>query len=276
MLKKWNLLITFVTILSLTNCGNTQVTKPTICQPNGATTAQFSLATYHHYSAGVLPSVMENGKRYFILSREAEGRKNKYGKFHKYDTFSGSRDEGETHAIETAAHEFLQEGILERIFGWTLEYVKDFLKPENDNTEVIIAYSTEAKPEIPHMRKARNVTYIVHFDKYKKTFFDKFHGARKEEVEQYKKDGTPKSHWTNAEKDRLAKVAEDDLRKAIIDEEDPNEIVTVDALVMNPRTKRFKKEKIELRPLFTAASRLYFLGAPYEQGEHEKIRHYQD
>lgn len=280
MLKKWSLIITLIATLSLTNCKSTQIVKSNPCVETAAETQLLSLDTYNHYSAGVLTTAIENGELYDYITREATGSKDKqgkptkYGKLYKYDTFSGGKDKGETHPLETAAHEFLQEGMLNKIFGWDLPTTEEFIK---NNTLEVIAYSTKGNPNIPHIREARNVTYIVDFTKHVNTFCDKFHDARKEEIAQYKKDGTPKSHWTNAEKDRIAKIKRDDLRTAVMEQEDPNEILTVEALVMNPRTKRFKRETIEIRPLFVAAVlRPIFLDKPYEQGEDEKVRYYED
>lgn len=280
MLKKWSLLITLIATLTLTNCKSTQIVKSNPCVETTTETESFSLDTYNHYSAGVLTTIMENGELYAFVTREATGSKDKqgkptkYGKLYKYDTFSGGKDKGETHPLETAAHEFFQEGMLNKIFGWNLPQTKEFIK---NNTREIIAFSTKGNPNIPHIREARNVTYIVDFTDQVNTFCDKFHDARKKEIAQYKKDGTPKSHWTNAEKDRAAKIRWEDLRKVTIEQEDPNEILTVDALVMNPRTKKFTPETVELRPLFVAAVlRPIFLDKPYEQGEDGKTRYYQD
>jgi hypothetical protein len=280
MLKKWSLVITLIATLSLTNCKSVHIVKSNPCVETAAQTQPSSLATYNHYSAGVLTTITENGDLYAFVTREATGSKDKqgkptkYGKLYKYDTFSGGKDKGETHPIETAAHEFLQEGMLAKILEWDLPKTKEFIK---NNTWEIIAYSTNGNPNIPHIREARNVTYIADFTPYVDIFCDKFHDARKKEIAQYKKDGTPKSQWTNAEKDRAAKIKWDDLRKATIEQEDPNEILTVDALVMNPRTKKFTRQTVELRPLFVAAVlRPIFLDKPYKHGEDEKIRYYQD
>lgn len=286
MLKKWSLLITLIATLSLTNCKSTQIVKSNPCTEEIPTKTQsFSLADYDYYSASVLPTITEKGKLYAILSREAtgsrdkKGKPTKYGKLYKYDDFSGGKDEGETHPEQTAAHEFLQEAILNGTLGWDLAKTEEFINPENNNTWAVIAYSTEGNPNAPHIRKTRNVTYLVHFDKYKDIFFNNFHEAREKEIEQYIKNNTPKHHWTNAEKDMLAKVEWNDLKIAILNEKDPQAIVKVDALVMNPKTKRFRKQKIDLRPLLIVKLRPFLLDdadETYQQGEHEKIRHYQD
>ena len=107
--------------------------------------------------------------------------------------------------------------------------------------------------------------------------FNNFHEARKKEMERYNKEGVSQSQRTNVEKDRLAKVKWSDLKAAICAEQNPtNEIVEVEALVMNPKTKRFRKQTVQLRPFLVMKLRPFFLGCAYAQGEHEKIRLYQD
>ena len=276
MLKRCSLLVTLIMTLGITGCDKSQVIQSNACVPSSKNSSEFSLADYDYYSASVFPTITENGELYAILSREAYGRKNKFGKLHKYDDFSGSIDKGEKHPIETAAHEFLQEAILAGTLGWDLAQTEEYIRPENNNTWAIIAYSKEENPDTPHIRKTRNVTYLTSFDKYKDRLFDNFHDARAREVERYKKEGVSKNHWTNAEKDRLAKIKWDDLRTAIINQEDPNEIIQVEALVMNPRTKRFRKQTIQLRPFLVIKLRAYFLDQDYKTGENKKIRFYCD
>jgi hypothetical protein len=277
MLKKCYFLITLIAMLNLIGCDNHYTLEP-ILEPitqNIEDTSKLSLENYPYLSASVLPTITENDELYAILSREAFGRRYKFGKLHKYDDFSGSRDKGEEHAIETAAHEFLQEGILAGTLGWDLDQTKEYIDPENENTCAIIAYSAVENSDIPHMKKTGNVTYLTHFDKHSHDLFDKFSDARKKEIERYKREGIRKSHWTNAEKDRLAKVKWDDLRKAILDQEDQNEIVEVEAFVMN-RRKNFEKQTIQLRPFFVIKLRPFFQGDSYEPGENDKVRFYQN
>ncbi len=276
MLKKYSLILTLILTLGLTGCDKSKALKSTSCPSQVQSSDTFSLADYRCYSASVLPTITEDGELYAILSREAYGRKHKFGKLHKYDDFSGGRDEGEEHPIETAAHEFFQEAILSGTLGWDLEQATEFIKAENDNTWAVIAYSSEANPDVKHQRKARNVTYITTFDTYKDRFFENFHKARAKEIERYKKEGVSKGHWTNAEKDRLAKIKWRDLKSAVINQQDRNEIIEVEALVMNPKTKRFKRQTIQLRPFFSIKLRPYFLDQEYKKGENEKIRLYCD
>jgi hypothetical protein len=278
MIKKIHFFVPLIIALSMTSCNNHKIASVNSHSCTTSDTQQmFNLGDYEYYSASVLPTITQDGELYAILSREAYGTKYKLGKWHKYDDFSGSRDKGETHPIMTAAHEFLQEAILELALGWNLAQTTSFIKPENNNTWAVIAYSKDKNACEEHSRTIRNVTYITHFDDYKDMLFNNFHEARKKEMERYNKEGTPKHHRTNVEKDMLAKVKWSDLKAAICAEQNPtNEIVTVEALVMNPKTKRFRQETIQLRPFLVIKLRPYFLGNGYAQGEDEKIRLYQD
>jgi len=277
MLKKMRFFLPLIIALSMTSCNNSKITSPKTNCIQYDIQQVFNVSSFDYYSASVLPTITEDGELYAILSREAYGRRYKLGKLHKYDDFSGSRDKGETHPIMTAAHEFWQESILGVIFGWTLPQVETLIKPENNNTWAVIAYAKDRNPSDEHSRSIRNVTYIMHFDEYKDMLFNNFHDARKKEMERYIREGTPKHHRTNVEKDMLAKVKWSDLKAAICAEQNPTtEIVEVEALVMNPRTKRFRKETIQLRPFLVIKLRPFFMGNAYAQGEHEKIRLYQD
>ena len=249
----------------------------------------FRLSQFDHKSAAVLPTFTHRNIKWAILSREAYGRTKKY----TYDAFSGGKDKGETHPIQTAAHEFLQEAILERTLEWNLEDVENFIDPDNEYTWVVVAYdpsfakASEGKQDI---NPVRNVTYIVNFNKYKTKLFKKFYDARIQE----KKLGhyallrsTSYEGQVTTEKDRLAKVRWRDLERAIINQENklktacPSELVersrvTVSAYVLNPETRKFNKETITLRPILVMTLRPFFLGCDHEQGENEKIRYYNE
>jgi hypothetical protein len=140
---------------------------------------------------------------------------------------------------------------------------------------MVIAYSKDKDACDPHSKSIRNVTYIVHFDKYIKKFLEKFYSERKKEVARYDKERVPNHKRVTIEKDILSEVRWADLTSAIINQKDFNEIAEVEALVMNPRTSRFEKEIIQLRPFFPIKLRSFFLGDPYTQGELPMIRHYQ-
>src|SRR5579863_415223 len=147
----------------------------------------FRLSQFDHLSAAVLPTFTHRNVKWAILSREAYGRTKK----HTYDAFSGGKDKGETHPIQTAAHEFLQEAILELVLDWDLKDVEKFIDPENENTWIVVAYepyfailrqasdfakaSSDTQDERMKSRPIRNVTYIVNFNKYKTKLFNNFY-----------------------------------------------------------------------------------------------------
>ena len=87
---------------------------------------------------------------------------------------------------------------------------------------------------------------------------------------------TPGKYRVTTEKDRLAKVRWKDLEKAIVNQEDKNDPVTVSAYVLDPEAKKFNKEIITLRPILVITLRPMFLGNRYERGENEKVRYYND
>jgi len=254
-------------------------------------TQSFELADYNHFSAAVLPTFTRRNIKWAILSREGYGRAKK----HTYDAFSGGKDKGETHPVQTAAHEFLQEAILEPILGWDLETTEKFIDPEKEHTWMVLAYSLlrpsfakasksrqgsegQAKDKNPHnpkSRDVRNVLYIVNFNKYKTKLFNTFYPARAQELERYEAERTPSKYRTTTEKDRIAKVRWKDLEDAICDQE-RNEPVTVSAYVLDPETNYFEKEIITLRPILVMTLRAFFTGQPYEERENEKIRHYSE
>lgn len=231
----------------------------------------FLLSDYNHYSAAVLPTFTRRNIKWAILSREAYGRSKK----HQYDSFSGGKDKGETHPIQTAAHEFLQEAILDLTLGWNLEDTECFIDPEKEYTWNVIAYSKDRNPNNPQSRDVRNVLYIVNFNKYKTQFFNKFYGARAQELERYESEGTPSKYRTNTEKDRIARVRWKDLEDAILNQKNSN-LVSVSAYVLDPETQYFNKEMITLRPILVMTLRPFFNSQSYEEGENEKIRLYQE
>ena len=230
----------------------------------------FQLAEYDHKSASVLPTFTRRNIKWAILSREAYGRTKKY----QYDSFSGGRDKGETHPVQTAAHEFLQEAILDLVLGWNLEDTENFIDPEKEYNWMTLAYSKNKNPNNPKSRDVRNVLYIVNFNKYKTQFFNKFYDARAQELQRYEAARTPSRYRTTTEKDRLAKVRWKDLEDAILNQKNKNDPVTVSAYVLDPETNYFDKEIITLRPILVMTLRPFFNCQPYEEGENEKIRHY--
>lgn len=273
-ISKNNLLMRFIPLLAITIALN--IISPTISKEQ-----TFRLSEFNHLSAAVLPTFTHRNIKWAILSREGYGATK-----HTYDSFSGGKDKGETHPIQTAAHEFLQEAILELVLNWNLEDTENFINPENKNTWAVIAYeknpsfakATEGKykPKNPKSRAVRNVTYIVNFNRYKTKFFDRFYDAREQELARYKAEKIPGRYRVTTEKDRLAKVRWSSLEKAIVNQKHRNDPVTVSAYVLNPETKEFNKETITLRPILIMTLRPLFLGCSYEEGENEKIRYYYD
>lgn len=274
MIKKLRFFLPLVITLSLTSC-NSNGPHLDLTSNNNPQAEVFNLAEYECYSGSVLTTYTRNGELWALLPREAYGRKGKFGKLHKYDDFSGSKDEGETHPIQTAAHEFLEEGNLPNVLGWNQAQTEDYIKPENGNTWMIVAYSKDKDDCNPHSKAIRNVTYIVHFDKHIDIFLKNFYPERKKEVARYDRERVPNHKRITVEKDLLSAVRWTDLATAIVNQKDFNEIARVEALVLNPKTNRFKKEIIELRPFFPMKLHSFFVGDPYTQGELPIIRHYQ-
>jgi hypothetical protein len=235
-----------------------------------------SLADYSYISASVLPTITEKGELYAILAREAYGKKYKLGKLHKYDDFSGSKENEDTNIATSAAREFLEEGILAKTLGWTLGETENFIEHNNENTWAVIVYSKKPDQCSSESRDVRNVTYLTHFDNYKRKFFRNFYKARRQEEKRYNKEHARQSERTTIEKDRIAKVKWNDLKKAIVEQENSNDLVLVDALVMNPKTNRFVHEEVTLRPFLVIKLRPFFLDNPHKQGESEKIKFYND
>lgn len=236
------------------------------------TLQSFQLATYDHKSAAVLPTFTRRNIKWAIISREGYG----ISKKHTYDSFSGGRDKGETHPIQTASHEFLQEAILEPILGWNLEITEKFIDPEKENTWMVLAYSKDKNPDNPKSRDVRNVLYIVNFNKYKKQLFDTFYDARAQELQRYEATHTPGKYRTTTEKDRLAKVRWKDLEDAIRNQKNQHDPVNICAYVLNPESQQFEKEMVTLRPIFVMTLRPFFNCQPYEEGDNEKVRHYSE
>jgi 8-oxo-dGTP pyrophosphatase MutT (NUDIX family) len=244
-------LLIALTIISISNI--------TICME---TPQVFDLDTYRCNSASVSTLYTHKDKLRIILTREAHGASKG-----TYDDFSGGRNKGETNPQTSAAREFSEEAILPKTIELDLKNTEKFIAPTSKNTMYVLAYSKD--PKTAKGRKVRNVTYLVDFDLYATTLFDNFYGALESEKTRYKKLHTKGSEQHTTEKDSIAAVLWDDFKDATI-----NHKKTVDANVLNPKTKRFEKKQITLRPFLTSKYRPYFLGQPYDQGTNCKIRHY--
>jgi NUDIX domain len=224
----------------------------------------FNLATYDYRAASVLPIYKElDQNEYVILTREIWGKDKG-----TYDDFSGGRNEGEMHPIETAAREFYEEGILHETLGWDLKDTENFIDPQNSNTLHVIVYSKDRDPNNPQSRNSRTVTYIVNLEKYGNTLLNNFYDALNIEKIMYRT-SIVKGKRSTMEKDFIASVQLSKFKEAII-----NNTNKVEALIINPETREFYHQEITLRPFLIAKLRPYFLNMPYERGENEKIRHY--
>jgi len=228
----------------------------------------FQLANFNYKSASVLPTfVDEKGIKWVDIGREGFGRTKK----HTYDDWSGGRSKREHNPLTSAAREFLEEHILERVLGWSLADTEKFIL---ENLEVVVAYSRDKNPCNPQSRDARNVTYIVDFNKYATELFNNFYEAREQEEARYDELGTRGKYRTTTEKDRIAKVKWNDLKDAIEKYTDTSQPLYVQALVLDPATKYFYRQEIKLRPFLGIKLRPFFLDQLYETGENEKVRFY--
>lgn len=221
------------------------------------------LSDFYYTSASVLPFFVENGKRYFILSREAFG-----SDANTYDDFGGSREfvdnknkinPIEKHPVITAAREFFEEAILKFSTNYFLHEntVKNFIDLDAtiSDTAFVIAY-------------LKNVTYITDFSSYKDEFFKKFYHALNKARSLKMQDFT--------EKDRLAVVEWDKLATTIT-QSNFNTNVKIDVFVLNPYIGRWQNEQVTLRGFFVKKLRPFFAESKkYQTGLNPKIRFYDD
>src|SRR5690606_15097091 len=63
-------------------------------------------------------------------------------------------------------------------------------------------------------------------------------------------------------------------QSAITDQKKYNDPICIKALVMNPKTNKFKYEQIKLRPYLVIKLSGFFRDQPYMQGKSSKIRFY--
>lgn len=263
MMQKKNFLILLFTMLALPSCTNTKTTKSQkAIQPQQKTilkpvSSAPKLSQLKFNSASVLLVYTDrHGTKKVILADEGHGWDR--GTF---CDFGGKRDQGETHPVQTAAHEFYEEAIIPTIFGWTLADTQNFIDiATSPNTDQINVYSN---------KKICHVNYLTDFSQYKDTFFKNFLSARKNATDHRFR-----------EKNRLAIVIWQDLKDAITQQRrswfTKNQPVKLFALVQSPRTGRFNKEKITLRPSFVMSLRPFLLNKPYIQGWSKKIRFYDE
>lgn len=261
--KKFFVLLVVV-LLNLSSCTlNTKTiksSKPTrITQKQHQKPASLApqLSELKYTSASVLPYYLDRqGIKKVILADEAHGRDRT-----TFADFGGKRDRGETHPVQTAAHEFYEEAILPNTLGWSLPQTQDFIDiAKAQNTHFINVFSN---------KKMCHVTYLTDFTPYRNTLFKQFPIARKNATQHKFR-----------EKNRLAIVEWDNLKNTISKQQrswiPKNNPVRVSALVQNPRTGRFNTEIITLRPSFVMSLRPFFLNRPYVQGWSKKIRFYSE
>lgn len=211
-----------------------------------------SLKDYHFGAASVLPVTYFEKKgqgkvKYVILGREAAGADKG-----TYDDFGGSRDKGEGHPVITAAREFHEEAIIPATLGWNLKETQKFIDLNSGNTEYILASNNSG-------------TYITKFSNADiVSFKKKFHGALKQQ-----------KSFKCKEKDRIATVRWDLLKKAIV-ESKYNTGVKVEARLVDPKTGKDEggKTTITLRPFLAKRLRPLFEKCPYDKGNNSKIRFY--
>lgn len=231
-----------------------KTTKPTFLKPASAAPR---LSELQYRSSSVLLFYTDrHGTQKAILADEAHGWDST-----TYCDFGGKRERGEVHPVQTAAHEFYEEAIIPATLGWTLEDTRNFIDiAKSRNTQQINVYSN---------KKICHVSFLTDFTQYRDQFFKKFPIARK----------NAKDHRFR-EKNKLAIVTWQDLKDAVTQQRKSwftrNQAVSLFALVQNPRTGRFNKEIIALRPSFVMSLRPFFLNRAYIQGQNQKIRFYND
>jgi hypothetical protein len=217
-----------------------------VCNIFSSVLAQIQrLSDYPFNSASVLPVCYHQGKKYAILSQEAFGSAQG-----TYDDFGGSRDAGENHPLITAARECHEEAIIVLTLGLTLEEFQRYIDiAKTNNTVFIIAY-------------AKNVTYIVYFDRYKKPLLNNFYRALKKTTD-----------FHSREKNRIALVRWKLLKKTVANAKRASNI-QIEALELDPITLLFQKKNVTLRPFFIKKMQPFCMDKPYQQGRNKKIRFY--
>jgi len=215
------------------------------------------LSELKYKSASVLLYYFDRqGVKKVILADEAHGWDRT-----TFADFGGKRDNGETHPVQTAAHEMYEEAIIPDTLGWSLNQTRDFIDiAKNNSTHLITVYSN---------KKMCHVTYFTDFTPYRNIFFREFPIARKNATQ-----------GKFREKNKLAIVTWDDLKDVVSKQRSSstprNMPVRMSALVQNPRTGRFNTELITLRPSLVISLRPFFLNRSYVQGWSKKIRFYNE
>jgi len=240
-----------------------------------------SLATFKHKSAAVLPlfkqenldalnnmeinscSNTDPSDTWVLLMREVEGKSDGG----TYAPASGGAEKGET-PLQTAAHEAFEELITQKTIGKNVHEIEHYLQPrrKHNHTTHIIVHDNDKK-------KSKNVTYITEFNHYMHAIHNNFYDALTREKKAAKAAGKKYSSFT--EKDRLAYVKWDDLRKIIVNNPHSNHL-EMEAWVVHPKTLELKRERIKLRPYFVVTVRDFFENKPYVKGKEPRVRFYHD
>lgn len=201
-----------------------------------------SLNTVSYRAAGVLPTYMKRGKLYAVVAREGYG-KNKG----TYDSFAGSRDSYEHNPIVTAAREAHEEMISHLTMHLSPKQLERYIDPDKNHTTFVLVH-----------QKAQYVLFVTRFDKYIDTFLRSFYSVLGR-VNQFK----------YKEKDRIASVAWEELKQAILQNKSQ-----VCAHVVDPNTNKTIRCMITLRPILIKSLRSVFRGDKYQQGRNHKVRYY--
>jgi hypothetical protein len=201
-----------------------------------------SLSTVSYRAAGVLPTYMKRGILYAVVAREGCGKDKG-----TYDSFAGSRDAYEHNPTVTAAREAHEEMISHHTMHLSPKQLERYIDPDKNHTTLVVVY-----------QKFNYVLYVTRFDKYIDNFLRSFYGVLGR-VNQFK----------YKEKDRIAIVAWDELKQAILQNKSQ-----VCAEVLDPNTNRPIRCMITLRPILIKSLRPVFRGDGYQQGKNGKIRFY--
>ncbi len=210
--------------------------------------------------AGVLPvtyfmkpdpkgSKKKKPVKYALLSRESRGKDKG-----TYDAFSGSRERGQTHPVQTAAMELWEEGILQNTLGWSQPQTLKYIDLNAGNTELILV--------------SGSVLYVTKFStKNINKWRSKFYSALNV------KKGAQQDKFT--EKDRIAVVRWNELKNVINNARFATG-VKVMARVTDPTTGKDKQNQqvITLRPILVKELRGHFKGWNYKTGKSPKIHYF--
>ena len=72
----------------------------------------------------------------------------------------------------------------------------------------------------------------------------------------------------------IAIVKWSDIKKAFMEQGNSNDTVYVIAKVIDPKTKKGRRENIKLRTYFVVKLKSFFLDKPYQEGTNKKIHFY--